>query len=100
MGSDRDVYLERVKGIVLEALADYPVRVYLFGSRARGAGRRTSDVDVAIDSDEPLPPIMLSNLREDLEESTVPYFVDVIDMESVSPEFRRRILSEGVPWKT
>ena len=95
-----DPYLEQVRGLVLEALAPYPVRVYLFGSRATGPARRASDVDVAIDPREPLPPIVLSNLREALEESTIPYFVDVVDLHHADSEFRRRILSQGVPWRT
>jgi predicted nucleotidyltransferase len=36
MTLDGDPYLDRIKDIVLDALAGYSVTVYLFGSRARG----------------------------------------------------------------
>jgi len=31
-------------------------------------------------------------------ESTVPFAVDLIDLSSVDPAFRRRVLQEGIPW--
>ncbi|MFQ6017240.1 MAG: nucleotidyltransferase family protein [Kiloniellaceae bacterium] len=99
MGSSGDAYLDRVRRIVLDALAGYAVKVYLFGSRASGPARRTSDVDVAVDPHEPLPPRVLADLREALEESTIPYFVDVVDLSTVDADFRRHVLSEAVPWK-
>jgi predicted nucleotidyltransferase len=90
--------LARVREIVLEALGGRPVRVYLFGSSVTGPVRRGSDIDVAVEAREPLPPGLLAGLRERLEESDVPYAVDVVDLRTVSREFRDRVLREGVPW--
>ncbi len=98
MDAKRDIYLERVRKIVLEALAGYPARVYLFGSRAREHAPRTADVDVAVDSGQPLPPKVLAELRDALEESTIPYVVDVVDLSTADPTFRERVLSQAVPW--
>jgi len=75
--------LEEVKRLVLDALRAYPARVYLFGSSVAGTTRRSSDIDVAIDPLAPLQPRLLTNLREALEESTVPYDVDVVDLTAV-----------------
>ena len=90
--------LDQVKDIVLRATAGRAVTVYLFGSHARGAARRLSDVDVAIDSHEPLPGDLVSNLVEALEESTVPCHVDVVDLSRSDPEFVARVKREGVVW--
>ena len=90
--------LDRVKEIVRQTLASMPVDVYLFGSRASGRPRATSDVDVAIDAVAPLPPGVLATLREALEESTVPYRVDVVDLAETDSDFRERIRREGVLW--
>lgn len=75
------------------------IRVYLFGSRARGSSRAASDIDVGILDDAPLADGLLSDIRETLFESTIPYRVDVVDLGQVDAEFRRRVLTEGILWK-
>jgi len=91
--------LERVREIVLGALAGCDVRVYLFGSCATGRIRRGSDIDVAIDPRSPVPAARLSELREQLEESEVPYDVDIVDLSAASPELRATVEREGVVWR-
>ncbi len=91
--------LAKIRKIVLRRLRGYPARVYLFGSRARGDARRWSDVDVAVHARKRLPGSLLSEIREDLEESTVPYTVDVVDLAEAGAQFRSRVEREGVLWK-
>lgn len=90
--------LEEVRRIVLDTLSEKHAHVYLFGSWARGEATRLSDIDVAIDPHAPLPRGTLARLRERLEESHVPYHVDVVDLTRMAPEFRHRVLAEGVLW--
>ncbi|MBM4259518.1 MAG: nucleotidyltransferase domain-containing protein [Deltaproteobacteria bacterium] len=90
--------LAEVRRIVLAAVGDKKVRVYLFGSWARGEATRISDIDVALDPQTTLPRGTLAQLRERLEESHVPYRVDVVDLTHTSPEFRQRVIAEGVLW--
>ncbi|NOT58549.1 MAG: nucleotidyltransferase domain-containing protein [Deltaproteobacteria bacterium] len=90
--------LEEVRRIVLDALGEKNAHVYLFGSWARGEATRLSDIDVAIEPYAPLPRGTLARLRERLEESHVPYHVDVVDLTRTAPEFRHRVLAEGVLW--
>ena len=90
--------LERVKRIVRRVLGHTPVDVYLFGSWARGTQRPTSDIDVAIESAEPLPRALLASLREALEESTIPNRVDVVDLAETDAAFRDRVRREGILW--
>jgi predicted nucleotidyltransferase len=92
--------LAEVRRLVLEGLAGYAVSVYLFGSHARGTARRTSDIDVAILPFEPIPAWALSALRGVLEESRVPYQVDLVDLSMADPTFRERVMQEGVVWNT
>jgi predicted nucleotidyltransferase len=73
-------------------------RLYLFGSRARGSAARASDIDIAILPDAPLEPGTLARIREALEESTIPYEVEVIDLSSVDESFRRKVLAEAIAW--
>ena len=91
--------LERVRKIVLDVIGDGDVRVYLFGSCATGSTRPSSDIDVAIEPLHGSAPVSFATLRERLEESDVPYDVDVIDLSAVSPEFAHRVRQEGLLWK-
>jgi len=95
---EMELYLTQIRRIVLEGLRGQKARVYLFGSRARGKATGTSDVDVAVLPLEPLPPGTLSAVREALEESTVPYTVDLVDLSRADPAFRKRVVKEGVLW--
>ncbi len=90
--------LDHVRAIVQRTLARRPVSVYLFGSWASGAPHQASDIDIAVDAAEPLPPETLARLREALEESTVPYRVDVVDLSDADTEFRERVRREGILW--
>lgn len=60
-------------------LAKYEVvkKVYLFGSRAKGSFNSGSDVDLAI-MNNGVSHSDLVRIKSDLDESDLPYFVDVI----------------------
>lgn len=98
MTETRNQALGRVKAMVVGALAGYDAKIYLFGSCAAGTARRSSDIDIAVDTREPLPPNLLVTVVERLEESTIPFEVDVVDLRTVSPDFRAKVLREGVLW--
>lgn len=63
-------------------------RAWVFGSRAMSTARRYSDLDLALEAEQPLGPDLLGNIAEALSESDLPYKVDVIDLRSVDPAFR------------
>ena len=73
-------------------------KVYLFGSWAHGEATQCSDIDLAVESQTLLAPGLLARLREQLEESHIPYHVDVVDLRTVDPTFRQRVLAEGIVW--
>ena len=87
-----------MRSIVLSALKKYRVKVYLFGSYAKGTAALYSDMDIAADPEEPLPPAMLSLLKEKLEESPIPYRVDLVDLSQADPNFRQAVIQQGVLW--
>jgi predicted nucleotidyltransferase len=96
--AEREVCLNRVRKMVLGALADVDAEVWLFGSQARGDVWKLSDIDVAIDPVAALPPGVLARLREALEESTIPVRVDVVDLSETDAEFKERVFAEGIRW--
>lgn len=62
--------------------------VWAFGSRITGKPKRFSDLDIAILSDKPIPSETIWDLRESFSNSDLPFRVDVIDLASVSPDFK------------
>jgi predicted nucleotidyltransferase len=90
--------LREAAAIARRVLGPQRVRMILFGSRARGGGRPTSDIDLALLGDGPLPPELLSRLRDAFEESNIPYAVDVVDLSQVTAAFREKVLREGREW--
>ena len=90
--------LATARTLVTRGLAGHPVRIFLFGSRARGDAAPFSDIDIALLAAAPLPPDLLGRLRETLEESTLPVHVDLVDLRLVDPAFRRAVLADAVEW--
>ena len=73
-------------------------RIVLFGSRARGDYRPGSDIDIAL-SGGGLTLSELLWLKERIDETTIPQFVDLIWLEKVDDRrLRRNIEAEGVEW--
>lgn len=88
-----------LKQLILLYTNDYRVKVWLFGSHAKGNSRRYSDIDIAILPGESLPGSFISDLKEKIEQSTIPYSVDLVDLSQVNEEFRQKVLKEGIIWK-
>ena len=91
--------LSRLKDMVLEALKNQNVGVVLFGSRARGDNYPYSDVDIGIIPHGPFDKTSITMLREKIEESTIPYKVEIINLEEASDDFKKEILRDAVVWK-
>ena len=81
--------MQIVAGILSSRLPDRPV--YVFGSRATGSARRRSDLDLAVGGTMPLTLRQRALLNDDFSESDLPIFVDVVDLNVIDPNFRRRI---------
>ena len=93
-------FLKELRRIVLDLLNGKDCKVYLFGSRARGDYRRSSDADIAVEglSEEEFRRFK-STLEEWLEESPIPFTVDVVNLSRVSDTLKEVVLKEGIRWK-
>ena len=96
MASDKDI--QQIRQIIQGRLAKYPVRLFLFGSHATGRAHSASDVDIAVLPERELPLDLLSQVREDLEQSNVLYKVDLVDISRTDEVFRQRVFAVGVEW--
>ena len=83
MNPTRQRAIEELRRIVLDALAGRDAAVWLFGSHARGEVRHTSDIDVAILPRGDLPIGFFGELAERIDDSAIPYDVDIVDLREV-----------------
>jgi len=96
--SKRAEILARVRQIAVEAMQGFPCSIYLFGSFARGDEQMSSDIDIGIAAKTPIPAQRLADLRQKLEDSTVPYRVDVVDLQTASEKLQAEVRKEGILW--
>ena len=94
----REGILTEVRRVTQDVLRDYSVEVYLFGSWASGTPRHSSDIDVGVYARRPLPAGKLATLRERLEESHIPYRVEVVDLAATDAVFRNTVVRHGIRW--
>lgn len=92
-------YLSILKEHVLQKMQNEDAKIYLFGSWAKGSQRNSSDIDVAIEYRTGQGYGKISELRESIEESSIPYRVDIVDMQRISKPFVEKIRREGIVWK-
>ena len=69
--------------------------VWAFGSRVSGKNLKPfSDLDLAVISDPPLTLSRLATLQAAFAESTLPFRVDIVDLASIEPAFRKDITDQ------
>jgi predicted nucleotidyltransferase len=95
----RERAIEELRRMVLAALGEHDAEVWLFGSCARGKALQHSDIDIAILPRGELPFGFLAKLDADIEESLVPYDVDLVDLRRADPELIEEVRREGVKWR-
>ena len=91
----RPDHLEIVQNILREHLPA-GFKVWVFGSRANWTTKDSSDLDLAVEGTGTLDHKAMVRLEVAFEESDLPYTVDVVDLNAVSPDFREIVEGQGV----
>ena len=91
-------YIDIVKQIVLKHVPNDAFAIFLFGSRAAGNAKPLSDIDIGILGTEPIPMIVKAHLDAELEESIVPFKIDLIDFYQVDKDFKKEALKKIQIW--
>lgn len=99
MNDSRKTAIEELRRIVLTLLGEHDAAVWLFGSCARGAPRQHSDIDIAILPRGELPAGFFAEIEADIEESTIPYDVDLVDLRHADEALVEEIRREGIKWR-
>ncbi len=88
--------LQTVQAILRDHLPK-GVHAWAFGSRVTWTAKPFSDLDLAVEGPAPIPSDIMAKLAEAFSESDLPWRVDVVDLNTVSPEFRAIVEAQRVP---
>ncbi len=89
-----DEILAEVADIIARFLPD--ARIHLFGSRARGDAKQTSDFDFAVDAGSKIALDVIARIEGEIEELHTLKSVDIVDLNRANPTFKTIILKTGV----
>ena len=84
-------HLEILKSI----LKKYSYTFYAYGSRVTGKNRKYSDLDLCYR--EEIPTKIISDIREELEESNIPFRVDLVYWNDMPEGFQKLIEKDLKP---
>lgn len=86
----------QIKAIITKYLPRNDFKVFLFGSRASGKNRPGSDFDIGIMGKKPVDFGIMGLLEEDLENSDIPYKIDIVDFQRVPEGFKKLALRKTI----
>ena len=72
------------------------ISVWVFGSRAKLTTTNASDLDLVLEGDGKLGYDIMDALKDDFEESDLPYSVDVVDLNTVNPAFKQIVNGQKI----
>lgn len=76
----------KIRKIIFSYLDPKKHRAFIFGSWADGKAQKFSDIDIGIEGEEPFPSF---ELEEALEESDLPYLVEIVNFNRISEKFKK-----------
>lgn len=91
-----DQWKKLIKDTIYKYLPADSYHAFLFGSRAVGNNRKWSDADIGIFGNQKIPGNQLIEIESELSQSDIPYLVDVVDFQSVPPDFAKIALSSKI----
>lgn len=84
-----------LRGILAARLPQREVRA--FGSRVAGRAKPHSDLDLVVMGEESIPDLVLAELHADLDDSDLPFRVDIVLWPDVPPSLRESIARASAP---
>ena len=93
-------YLDQMRELVLRVISGLDCTVVLFGSRARGSQRPSSDIDIGFSGlDEAVFTRVRDQLFSEIEESVIPHHVDLVNIDTADRHFRDVAMEKVIVWK-
>jgi len=72
--------------------------IYLYGSRATGTHRPTSDIDLAVDSGKKISSKVMEAINKGIEGLQLSLEVEVVDMHAITQGHFERVEREKIVW--
>ena len=93
-----DQQFQIINETVVSPLKSFGATVWIFGSRARGDHKPFSDIDIMYETKENihLPLGFISSLKESIEESRLPYKVDLVDLKDMADSYKSTALADRI----
>lgn len=91
-------YINMLKEIILSQVDTEKVMVFLFGSRVSTHHSSRADVDIGLLTDDKLPDHLFHKIRNVVDESIIPWEIDLVDFTKVAPSFKDAILKDIIIW--
>lgn len=85
-------YLEMIRAILDKHLLN--CQVWAFGSRVKGHAKKYSDLDLVVVGKEKIPGKVVYLLKDEFQESDLPFRVELLDYNALSEEFKKVILDK------
>jgi predicted nucleotidyltransferase len=85
----KEKYFDLLKEILKRHVPEYEIRV--FGSRIKGTAKNHSDLDIALVGKEKISYKTLNCLKNDLDDSDIPFNIDILDWNSINENFKNVI---------
>ncbi len=90
---------ETEQDIIISILSFYSeYSFYFYGSRVKGNWGKTSDLDILIKGKREMPLSDLTQLKEKMDESKLPYIVNFADYNSIDEKFYNLIEKDLIPY--
>jgi len=75
-------------------------QAFIFGSRTTNQAQKYSDIDIGLTPPQPIPLAKICLIKEALENSDIPYLVDLVDFSQTSGNFKSIALKKTIDLKT
>lgn len=93
-------YLDQMRDLVLRVTSNLDCTIVLFGSRACGVYRRSSDIDIGFSGvSESVFTKARDQILSELEESLIPHHVDLVNIDTAPGNFRDVAMGKVIVWK-
>ncbi|HHD92405.1 MAG TPA: hypothetical protein ENL06_02145 [Candidatus Portnoybacteria bacterium] len=90
----QEKYLRLIKEKINNIQSKKDLKFFIFGSSLKGD--HFGDIDIGVMGD--IQDKEIRQLKEEFENSNLPYFVDLINFNQVSKEFRDNVFQDKILW--
>ncbi|OGK30322.1 hypothetical protein A3D08_03600 [Candidatus Roizmanbacteria bacterium RIFCSPHIGHO2_02_FULL_43_11] len=89
--------LNEIRHILFSHIDKNVSKAFVFGSWSNETARKFSDVDIGIESEQEIDLRTVGEIREDFDNSSLPYVIEIVDFSTVSEKFKSIAKKTQIP---